>query len=327
MGIPTPIDPAAALVRATCGSIILVQECHPRCYSSFVVPQLKQTPTVDGFDEVLELLVRELLDDNGQPRESWIRGSLTAVGTKLRTLNFILKRSSAGPSPTLLDIGAQIGSLVIYAQSLGIKPAAVDLPSFTEMFARASRKCGIEYKPCDVTTDSLPFPGQSFDYVTYLDVIEHHPHSPKRVLQEIHRVLMPGGCVIITTPNQASIYNRLQLLAGRSISDPFDYFFQQTSQMTPYPGHHREYVRSELRSALASSGFHVLECRVIEEDFQPELRLALRSQNGSVAGKIWRHKRTLGATALGAVWSALALPFGRVLWAVGEKQERLGDSK
>jgi 2-polyprenyl-3-methyl-5-hydroxy-6-metoxy-1,4-benzoquinol methylase len=55
-------------------------------------------------------------------------------------------------------------------------------------------------------------------------VIEHHSHSPKRVLEEIRRVLKPGGCVIISTPNQASIYNRITILTGGSVADPFDYF-------------------------------------------------------------------------------------------------------
>jgi 2-polyprenyl-3-methyl-5-hydroxy-6-metoxy-1,4-benzoquinol methylase len=275
-------------------------------------------PTLEGFSEILELLARELHDDADPRREEWIRGSLTAAGTKLRALRFIFRRSKDA-SASLLDVGAQIGSLAIYAAALGVKSAAVDLPYFHAKFARASRTFGVDYRACDVLKEGLPVADQSFDYVTYLDVIEHHHRSPKRVLDEIHRALKPGGCVIITTPNQASIYNRLRLLRGGSVSDPFEYFFREAAEMDPYPGHHREYVRGELRSALRGTGFRVVECRAVDEDFKPQYLLAKRNENGRLAAGLWNRKNEMGAAALGRLWSAMRLPFGRVLWAVGEK--------
>jgi SAM-dependent methyltransferase len=276
-------------------------------------------PTLKQFDEVLEMLVRELHVDDDPQRDAWIRNSASAAGVKVRAVQFILRHGSTESPLTLLDIGAQIGSLAIYATRFGIRSSAVDLPGFAEKFAEASLKCGVDYKSCDVASSALPFPDQSFDYVSYLDVIEHHHHSPKRVLEEIRRVLKPKGCVIVSTPNQASIYNRITLLTGGSVSDPFGYFFEGTARLTPYPGHHREYVRAELRSALLASGFRVLECRVIDEDIRPALWLAKRENGANLLHKLWRHKRSIGPTALGNIWSLVGLPFGRVLWAVGEK--------
>ncbi len=281
--------------------------------------QVQPNPTLEGFDEVLKLLVREL-SANDPEREAWILSSIAAAGVKLRTLRFILEHGSPEVSPALLDIGAQIGSLAIYATRLGMRSSAVDLPDFFEKFAKASLKCGVDYRSCDVTTSPLPFAGQSFDYVSYLDVIEHHAHSPKRVLEEIRRVLKPGGCVIISTPNQASIYNRIRLLTGGSVSDPFDYYFERTAQMTPYPGHHREYVRAELQMALAACELRVLECEVIDEEVRAAFMLMRREQNGSFFPQVWRHRKNLGPAALGRIWSLLGLPFGRVLWAVAEKE-------
>jgi 2-polyprenyl-3-methyl-5-hydroxy-6-metoxy-1,4-benzoquinol methylase len=280
--------------------------------------QATPNPTLEGFDEVLRLLVREL-SVNDPEREAWILSSIGAAGVKLRTLQFMLEHGSPEISPALLDIGAQIGSLAIYATRLGMRSSAVDLPDFFEKFANASLKCGVDYRPCDITTNPLPFADASFDYVSYLDVIEHHPHSPKRVLEEIRRVLKPGGCVIISTPNQASIYNRITLLTGSSVADPFDYFFESTAQMAPYPGHHREYVRAELRSALVACEFRVLDCQVIDDDLRAALMFMRRERNGSLFVQLWLHRRNLGPAALGQIWSLLGLPFGRVLWAVAEK--------
>lgn len=276
-------------------------------------------PTLEQFDEILEMLARELHAEGDPARDAWIRSSLSFAGVKLRTLQFILRRGSAETPSSLLDVGAQVGSLGVYATRFGIKASAVDLPAFAEKFAKASLKYGVDYRSCDVTTTPLPFADESFNYVSYLDVIEHHAHSPKRVLEEIHRVLKPKGCLIVSTPNQASIYNRFTLLTGSSISDPFEYFFDTASRMTPYPGHHREYVRAELRAAVAASGFRVVECRVIDEDFRPALWLAKRESNGNLLRAMWRHKKSLGPNAIGPLWSLFRLPFGRVLWAVGEK--------
>jgi ubiquinone/menaquinone biosynthesis C-methylase UbiE len=47
----------------------------------------------------------------------------------------------------------------------------------------------------------LPFESDSFDVVTILDVIEH-VKDQDRVLQELRRVLKPGGTLIITAPKK-----------------------------------------------------------------------------------------------------------------------------
>lgn len=49
--------------------------------------------------------------------------------------------------------------------------------------------------------EGLPFEESSFDVVVMTDVIEHLP-DPVAMLQEIRRVLAPGGTAIITTPNR-----------------------------------------------------------------------------------------------------------------------------
>ena len=51
-------------------------------------------------------------------------------------------------------------------------------------------------------TGTLPFRDGSFDHVTLLAVIEHL-REPELVLREAHRILVPGGSVIITWPAAA----------------------------------------------------------------------------------------------------------------------------
>jgi SAM-dependent methyltransferase len=53
-------------------------------------------------------------------------------------------------------------------------------------------------------TRRLPFGDASMDVVTVLAVLEHLT-DPTSVLREVHRVLRPGGRVIVTTPSALGI--------------------------------------------------------------------------------------------------------------------------
>ncbi|MDM8520991.1 class I SAM-dependent methyltransferase [Anaerolineales bacterium HSG6] len=52
-------------------------------------------------------------------------------------------------------------------------------------------------------SERLPFPDNSFDIVISLQVIEHI-QDDSNYLQEIKRIILPGGTFIVSTPNKAS---------------------------------------------------------------------------------------------------------------------------
>jgi len=67
---------------------------------------------------------------------------------------------------------------------------------------------GIEIDPAyaapDVRIDDIsqgiPFPADCYDFVFCLEVLEHLP-NPFGTLSEIHRVLRPGGVLVLSVPN------------------------------------------------------------------------------------------------------------------------------
>ena len=277
-------------------------------------------PNLDDFAKILDGLAGRL-KHGPAGTSNWVGGSIVAAETKLRVLRLILKSCSRPPSGRkLLDIGSQIGSLPVYAVQLGIQAAAVDNGEFAADCALAARDLGVDYRIADVGREQLPFADNSFDFVTYMDVIEHHPYSPKRVLLEAHRVLSRGGLLIITTPNHASIYNRFSLLCGKSVLDPLGYYFDQCATRELYPGHHREYTQGELRTMLEGTGYQVVECSSIGEGIRPQLRAMRREAATGWLPAVRKYGKFVAAEALAPLWAAAPVPLGRILWAVGQKK-------
>ena len=272
-----------------------------------------ELPSLEGLKNVLEAIAG---DSRIPPNfANWIRDTLRYGGRKIRILRYILAHTPKNQAPRLLDVGAQFGALAIYGTRLGWRAAAVDYGMYAKAFHEAVADRGVDYRECDLGLEPLPFADNSFDFATYTDVIEHHAFSPKRVLAEIHRVLVPGGRLILATPNHASIYNRIKLSFGGSVNDEFDYFFNTTADAKTYPGHHREFTRAEIRSALEQTNYHVLECRVIDDDLESLLHYRRR------AGRVESisDSREFVMRVLGEIWSKLRMPYGRWIWAVAEK--------
>lgn len=272
-------------------------------------------PTLEGFEEILELIAS---DSRLPPHYSeWVRASLRTAGWKIHALRYIFDHARDPGPPSLLDVGAQFGALALYAAKLGCAAAAVDYGPYAKIYREIASEHGVDYRECDLAAERLPFSDSAFDFVTYTDVIEHHAFSPKRVLREIHRVLVPGGRIILVTPNHASIYNRLKLLAGRSVHDDLNYFFETCAEDAVYDGHHREYTRTEVRAILERAGFRARACRVVEQELEPVLYYLRRHPNES---RGLSNSRDIALCALGKIWMPMRLPFSRWIWAVGEKQ-------
>lgn len=272
-------------------------------------------PTLEGFAQVLDSIAS---DPQVSPNYSgWIRATLRTGGSKIRILQHILDRSPGSTPPSLLDVGAQVGSLAIYAAQLGCRVAAVDYGSYAKTYRPIAVARGVDYRECDLSSGRLPFGDREFDFVSYTDVLEHHAFSSKRVLRELHRVLVPGGQLILLTPNHASLYNRCKLLLGRSVNDNLDYFFDTCADDAVYDGHHREYTRAEVKTILQRTSFRVEECRVVEPDLAPLLYF-WRRDRAQAQGLPMVRDLLLGA--LGKIWAPPRLPLGRWIWAIGEKE-------
>jgi 2-polyprenyl-3-methyl-5-hydroxy-6-metoxy-1,4-benzoquinol methylase len=99
---------------------------------------------------------------------------------------------------TLLDVGCGRGDLGAAFARRGWRVSGVD-PS-AEACA-AARRQGVDARPG--TLESVEFEAGSFDAVVMSHSLEHVP-DPRAELARIHRLLRPGGSILISLPNFAS---------------------------------------------------------------------------------------------------------------------------
>jgi ubiquinone/menaquinone biosynthesis C-methylase UbiE len=111
----------------------------------------------------------------------------------------------------VLDYGCGYGDLT-YAISRTHPVRGVDPDPARVQFA-AEQYAPVTFAVCNPAR--LDFPDASFDIVTSTVVI-HFAGDPIGHLREIHRVLRPGGHLVITVQNSPVLWNRFRGLLGKS---------------------------------------------------------------------------------------------------------------
>lgn len=176
------------------------------------------------------------------PRTSYAQHRVDPRESRLRKLVDLLTVERPG---RLLDVGCAAGEFAAQAMSCGWR---VDGVEREPALAHAARARGIAVQLCDFDADRLPWEPATFDAAVAGEVIEHLVDTD-HLLAEMARVVRPGGVLIVTTPNLASLENRVRLLFGR--------YPMWMDHRVAGTGHLRYYTPRILRAQLAAHGFHV----------------------------------------------------------------------
>jgi methionine biosynthesis protein MetW len=148
----------------------------------------------------------------------------------------------------LLDIGCWSGSFLERVRTREIYRELYGVDAVADSVAQVQSK-GFEARLVDLNHDALPFEDAFFDGITLLAVLEH-VFDPYFVVSEIHRVLAPGGELVIDVPNAASFTNRTRMILGR---------LPVTSLDAGWDGGHLHYfTKHALDRFLHREGFRVL---------------------------------------------------------------------
>ena len=201
----------------------------------------------------------------------------------------------------VLDIGCGKGHLLNAFKVRGWQATGVELTEASAQFGRESFGLTIHAGP----TEALALPGSSFDVAILWHVLEH-VESPAGLLEEVHRLLVPGGLFLVSVPDFGSPEAR--------IMGPGWFHLD-------VPRHLHHFRKVELRAALVQSGFQEIE----SWSFAPEFDLfsfiqSLQNRLGLPPNLLYRLLRNRMARLPGgrakawqsAVSILLAVPIGAI---------------
>ncbi|MFJ8229976.1 class I SAM-dependent methyltransferase [Streptomyces sp. NPDC094448] len=157
----------------------------------------------------------------------------------------------------VLDVGCGDGTAAATAAPLlaGHRVIGVD---WSQDALRRARTRLTDVVRGELSDGRLPFRSGAADAVLFSEVVEHLV-DPDSALDELRRVLRPGGHLMLSTPNLAAWYNRALLLAG--VQPVFSEVSLRAIHGRPgreVVGHLRLYTARALREFVAASGFEVV---------------------------------------------------------------------
>jgi len=192
-------------------------------------------------------------------------------------------RTLPWPGPgRLLDFGCGRGSFLERVRRQGWQATGIDVAGVADQCVR-----GESASP--VLVGTLPHPElvpASFDVITMWHSLEH-VHDPLAVLGEAHRLLVPGGQLLVAVPNIDSL--------------PFGWFAQAWIGLD-LPRHLTHFTPGTLHSMLRRAGFKVGRLRLVRHSHW--LRASAVLSERLLPRPRWRRWLKAGPPSRLATWYA-----------------------
>jgi len=173
-----------------------------------------------------------------RPQGKWARGFYGEPKAHLRGFAVVMQKLDPRPGDLFLEIGCGGGYFLRMVQPRVARVAAIDhSPEMVEVARRANQEAVAEGRAEIVCGDAgqLPWPDNSFT-CTANTSMWFFVEQPNKALAELHRVLKPGGRLVIGTLRRCWINRIVWALYGL-----------------------RLYSRGRMEEMLRQSGFHEIQ--------------------------------------------------------------------
>lgn len=162
------------------------------------------------------------------------------------------------PLKRVLDIGCSAGNFLLPIKKICEEAHGVDIAPFPGAWDVLREHYGVQCQTYDFDKGNLPFPDNHFSAITMIMVLEH-VFNVHHAVQEIHRVLEPGGCAIVQVPNIAYVKLRIDLALGRM---PVTADKGERDFIKSWDGQHlHNFTLDSLKMIFSRFGLTIEDCR------------------------------------------------------------------
>ena len=164
-----------------------------------------------------------------------------------RTTEWALIRRHVPSAGAILDAGCGFGEWVSFLSARGYRAEGLD---YSETLVSRLRQTysALRWEVGDIRR--MPYPADSFDAVISWGVIEHDEAGPGAALAEFHRIVKPGGVIIVTVPVDSELQRRAA-----------DYLFHRNGDAQVFFQYFM--TEAELASHVTDAGFEVVEQSIL----------------------------------------------------------------
>jgi tRNA (uracil-5-)-methyltransferase TRM9 len=162
----------------------------------------------------------------------------------------------------ILDYGCGNGRLLEILNDKKVDYTGADISG--ELIKLAKQKyAGKNAKFNKITSSgSLPFPDNYFNVIISIAVFHHFPENyAKKMAKELHRILKPGGKIVITVWNLEQ--ERFQKFTKDNSKDLYIPFKDNSGK--EFIRYHRKYDIKDLKNIFLSAGFRIEKCEIVNE--------------------------------------------------------------
>jgi ubiquinone/menaquinone biosynthesis C-methylase UbiE len=232
-------------------------------------------------------------------------GSDTATPLNLAKRLRLIERYAVVRGRRVLDCGCGAGDYVRAFLHLGADAWGIE---FSQQKLLSTSRAGLAWRLSAGDLHDLAFADATMDVALMNEVLEHVPDE-RRALREVHRVLRPGGSLLIFSPNRRypfETHGASFRRSGRRIPHyaPFIPYIPLALARTAIDFWARNYWPRDLRRLVAESGFTISHTDYVWQTFegisghQPAWMTRIRRLLQAIAGTLEQVPlvRTLGVS-------------------------------